>query len=215
MMEFIHESQRFLPLLLRGVGMTLEVSLGALVLSTLLGVVLAMLRINRHAAVHQPARWLISVTRGLPAMVQVYYVYFVLPDYGIALTAFAAAVIGLGVANAGFQAENFRAGIEAVDQGQAEAADALGMTWRVKMQRVILPQAIKVMLPTYGNSMVSVLKDSSLASTITVAELSLQGKLLAASSFENTTVFTLVALLYLCLCVPLMTLNRWLERRAS
>jgi polar amino acid transport system permease protein len=214
-MDFLEESRRFLPLLLRGVGLTLEVSLGALLLSTVLGILLAMMRISHRAWINQPAKGVVAVTRGLPAMVQVYYVYFVLPDYGIALTAFAAAVIGLGVASAGFQAENFRAGIEAVDRGQAEAADSLGMTWFVKMRRVILPQAIKVMLPTYGNSMVSVLKDSSLASTITVAELSLQGKLLAASSFENTTVFTLVALLYLCMCVPLMTFNRWLERRAS
>ncbi|WP_438391954.1 amino acid ABC transporter permease [Caballeronia sp. DA-9] len=214
-MEFIEESQRYLPMLLRGVELTLEVSLGALLLSTALGIVLAMMRISGSPWIYHPAKWTVAVTRGLPAMVQVYYVYFVLPDYGIALTAFAAAVIGLGVANAGFQAENFRAGIEAVDSGQAEAADSLGMKWHVKMQRVIVPQAIKVMLPTYGNSMVSVLKDSSLASTITVAELSLQGKLLAASTFENTTVFTLVALLYLCMCIPLMAFNRWLEHRTS
>ena len=81
------------------------------------------------------------------------------------------------------------------------------------MRRVILPQAIRVVLPSYGNSMVMLLKDSSLASTITVTELSLQGKLLAASTFDNTTIFTLVALLYLSMSVPLTLINNWLERR--
>ena len=130
-----------------------------------------------------------------------------------ALTALQAAIIGLGIAYSSYQAEDFRAGIEAVDHGQTEAAQSIGMSRGLMMRRVILPQAIKIILPSYGNTMIMMLKDSSLASTITVAELSLQGKLIASSTFKNTAVFTTVALLYLVMCLPLMGLSRWLEKR--
>jgi polar amino acid transport system permease protein len=193
--------------------LTLEVSFGSLVLSTVLGMVLAIMRISGVPWLNSLAKGIVSITRGLPAMVQVFYIYFVLPDYGIAMTAMTAAIIGLGIAHAGYQAENFRSGIEAIESGQSEAAESLGMNWWLKMRRVILPQAIKIMLPTYGNTLVGVLKDSSLASTITVAELTLQGKLLAASTFQNTIVYTIVALMYLGMCLPLMGFNGWLERR--
>lgn len=123
-----------------------------------------------------------------------------------------AAILGLGIAYAPYMAEVFRSGIEAIDHGQSEAALSIGMGWGLVMRRVILPQAIKVALPPYGSTMVMVLKDSSLASTITVAELSLQGKLLASSTFENTTIFTLVALLYLAMSLPLTAFNSWLEK---
>ncbi|HEY0202306.1 MAG TPA: amino acid ABC transporter permease, partial [Burkholderiaceae bacterium] len=112
-------------------------------------------------------------------------------------------------------AENFRAGIEAIDRGQIEAAHAMGMGWGLTMRRVILPQAVKLVLPPYGNTMLMMLKDSSQASTITVAELALQGKLIATSSFKSATVFTLVAMLYLLMCIPLILLVRYLEKRSN
>jgi polar amino acid transport system permease protein len=212
-MATLADIKEYLPTLWAGVWLTLEVSLGSLVLSTVMGLLLATFRISGIKALDKTAKGIIAITRGLPAMVQVFYIYFVLPDYGLALNAMVASIIGLGIAHAGYQAENFRAGIDAIDHGQAEAADSLGMGWFMKMRRVILPQAVKIMLPAYGNSTVGVLKDSSLASTITVGELSLQGKLLAASTFENTIVYTMVAVLYLGMCLPLMSLNGWLERR--
>ena len=123
-------------------------------------------------------------------------------------------MIGLGIAYSAYQAENFRAGIEAVDRGQIEAAHSIGMGWWMTMRRVILPQAVRIALPPYGNIMIMMLKDSSQASTITVAELALQGKLIASSTFKNTSVFTLVALMYLVLSLPLILLVRHLEARA-
>ena len=120
-----------------------------------------------------------------------------------------------GIAYSAYQAENFRAGIEAIDRGQIEAAMAMGMSWSMTMRRVVLPQAVKIVLPPYGNIMIMMLKDSSQASTITVAELALQGKLIAVSTFKNATVFSLVALMYLVMCVPLILLVRHLEKRSA
>ena len=213
MTHFFEQSREFLPILLRGLHLTLVVALGSLALSTVLGLLLVLMRISGIAPIISVARVTIIVIRGIPAIVMLFYIYFVMPDFHIALTSLQAAVIGLGIAHSAYQAENFRAGIEAIDRGQTEAALSIGMGWGLCMRRVILPQAIRVVLPSYGNSMVMLLKDSSLASTITVTELSLQGKLLAASTFDNTTIFTLVALLYLSMSVPLTLINGGLERR--
>jgi polar amino acid transport system permease protein len=131
---------------------------------------------------------------------------------GIALSAMQSAIIGLGIAYSAYQSENFRAGIEAIDHGQIEAAQSIGMGWWMIMRRVILPQAIRIVLPPYGNIMIMMLKDSSQASTITVAELAMQGKLIASATFKNTSVFTMVAILYLCMSLPLMYLVSRLEK---
>jgi polar amino acid transport system permease protein len=102
-----------------------------------------------------------------------------------------------------------------VDHGQVEAARAMGMSWGLMMRRVVLPQAVKIVLPPYGNIMIMLLKDSSQASTITVAELALQGKLIASSTFKNTSVFTMVALMYLTMSIPLILLVRHFEKKAN
>ncbi len=153
------------------------------------------------------------MSRGIPSIVVLFYMYFVLPDLGISLDAFQSGALGLGIAYSAYQSENFRAGIEAVDRGQVEAARAMGMGWGLMMRRVVLPQAVKIVLPPYGNIMIMMLKDSSQASTITVAELALQGKLIATSTFQNATVFSMVAVMYLVMCVPLILFVRHLEKR--
>ncbi|MGI4795133.1 MAG: amino acid ABC transporter permease [Janthinobacterium lividum] len=215
MSPFIEAAGHFLPTLLVGLRYTLLVSFGAFVLSTCLGVILVLMRVSGIPVLDWIARIIIVVVRGIPALVQLFYIYFVLPDYGVSLSAVQAAIIGLGIAYSPYQAETFRAGIESVDRGQFEAALSIGMGWGMMMRRVIFPQAVRITLPPYGGTMVMVLKDSSLASTITVAELSLQGKMLAASTFDNTTIFTLVAMIYLAMSLPLTALNGWLERRLA
>ena len=215
MEHFLTDSAEFLPILLKGVWLTILVSLGSLVLSTILGLFWAFLRVSGLWPLTLASRLVVNLIRGIPIIVQLFYIYFVLPDFGVALTALQAGIIGLGIAYSAYQAENFRAGIEAIDPGQIEAAHAIGMGWWLVMRRVILPQAVKIVLPSYGNIMIMMLKDSSQASTITVAELALEGKLIASSTFKNTTVFTLVALLYLCMSVPLILLVGHLERRAG
>jgi polar amino acid transport system permease protein len=146
-------------------------------------------------------------------LVQLFYIYFVLPDFGVQLSAFQAGVIGLGIAYSAYMSEVFRAGIEAIDVGQIEAAQSIGMNRRLIMSRVVLPQAFRIALPPYGNNLIMLLKDSSQTSAITVAELSLQSKLIAASTFKNMTVFTLGAFAYLVMSVPLIILVSRLEKR--
>jgi polar amino acid transport system permease protein len=168
---------------------------------------------SRFRALKIFSRGFITIIRGIPIIVQLFYIYFVMPDLGLNLTALQAGIIGLGLAYSAYQAENFRAGIEAIDKGQIEAAHSIGMTDGLIMRRVILPQAIRIVLPPFGNTMIMLLKDSSLVSTITVAELTRQGQLVASSTFDNMTVFTLVALMYLAMALPLTYLTRHLEVR--
>lgn len=213
MQPFLRDAAQFLPLLLQGLKFTILVTLGSLALSTVLGLVWALMRVSGIAWLALVAKLVVNTLRGIPILVQLFYIYFVLPELGISLTALQAAIIGLGIAYSAYQSENFRAGIEAIDHGQIEAAQSIGMGWLLMMRRVILPQAIKIVLPPYGNIMIMMLKDSSQASTITVAELTLQGSLLASSTFKNMTVYTLVALLYLSMSLPLIGFVGWLERR--
>ena len=215
MQSFLRDAAEFLPILLQGVGLTLLVTVGALVLSTLLGLVWAVMRVSGIGLLSGFSATLVNVIRGIPIIVQLFYLYFVMPDLGVSLTALQAAIIGLGVAYSAYQAENFRAGIQALDKSQIEAAQSIGMGWWLTMRRVILPQAVRIVLPPYGNIMIMMLKDSSQASTITVAELALQGKLIASASFKNTSVFTLVALMYLAMSIPLILLVRHFEKKAG
>ncbi len=213
MREFLADAQDYLPILLQGVQLTILITLASLVVSTLLGLVWAVMRVSGIAVLSGFSAVMINILRGIPIIVQLFYIYFVMPDFGLSLTAVQAAIIGLGIAYSAYQTENFRAGIEAVDRGQVEAALSIGMGWGMTMRRVILPQAIRIALPPYGNIMIMMLKDSSQASTITVAELALQGKLIASSTFKNTSVYTLVALMYLALSLPLILMVRHFEAK--
>ena len=163
----------FVPILMQGAVMTIIVTLGCLVISTVLGLVLALMKMSQYPALVRVVSVLINIVRGLPMIVLLFYIYFVLPDAGIQVSALEASIIGLGFGYSTYVAEIIRSGIESVDPGQFEAAHSIGMGRVKTMVRVILPQAIKVALPPYANTLVMMLKDSSLASTITVAELSL------------------------------------------
>ena len=215
MQAFWRDTVEFLPILMSGVALTIMVTIGSLLLSTVLGMVWALMRVSGIGVLTGFSGGLINVIRGIPIIVLLFYLYFVMPDLGVTLSALQAAILGLGIAYSAYQAENFRAGIEAIDKGQIEAAQTIGMGWWLTMRRVVLPQAVRIVLPPYGNIMIMMLKDSSQASTITVAELALQGKLIASSTFKNTSVFTLVALMYLTMSIPLILLVRHFEKKAN
>jgi polar amino acid transport system permease protein len=215
MQAFWRDTVEFFPILMSGVALTVIVTIGSLLLSTVLGLVWALMRVSGIGVLTGFSGGLINVIRGIPIIVLLFYLYFVMPEFGVTLSALQAAILGLGIAYSAYQAENFRAGIEAIDKGQIEAAQAIGMSWWQTMRRVVLPQAVRIVLPPYGNVMIMMLKDSSQASTITVAELALQGKLIASSTFKNTSVFTLVALMYLTMSIPLILLVRHFEKRAG
>ncbi|MER8834794.1 amino acid ABC transporter permease [Mesorhizobium sp. M0909] len=211
MTNFIAHATEYLPLLLQGVWLTVMITFLALCLATALGLVWALFRTSGIGCLAVPTRLLVDFVRGIPLLVVLFYIYFVAPDIGINLTALQAGTIGLGLAHSCYLGETFRAGIEAVDKGQVEAAKSIGMKRPLMMRRVVLPQAVKIILPPYANNMIMLLKDSSLVSVISVQELTMQGKMLASSTFDNMTVFTLVALLYLCLTVPLNLFMRRVE----
>ena len=215
MQKFFSDAVEFFPILLQGVWLTIVVTIGSLALSTVLGLFWALMRVSGIGMLVGLSAGLINVIRGIPIIVLLFYLYFVMPDFGVALTALQASILGLGIAYSAYQSENFRAGIEAIDKGQIEAAQTIGMGWWLTMRRVVLPQAVRIVLPPYGNIMIMMLKDSSQASTITVAELALQGKLIASSTFKNTSVFTLVALMYLTMSIPLILLVRHFENKAN
>lgn len=210
---FIEKSIEFLPLLLQGLKLTILVTLGTIVCSTVLGLVWALMRISNIWILKWFSIIAINIIRGIPVIVMLFFVYFVLPDLGISLDSLQAGIIGLSITYSAYHAENFRAGIEAIDRGQVEAAQSMGMGWGLMMRRVLLPQAVRIVLPSYGNMLISTLKDSSQTSTITVAELALKGKLIASATFQSGIVFALVAGIYLLMSIPLTLLVAHLEKR--
>ncbi|MBZ9965893.1 amino acid ABC transporter permease [Mesorhizobium sp. BR1-1-2] len=215
MIDFVTRSAEYLPFLARGLTTTMLVTTLALCLATGLGLIWALLRTSNVRWLSLPARTVVEFVRGIPLLVTLFYIYFVAPEIGIELTAFQAGVIGLALTHSCYLGETFRSGIEAVDHGQVEAAKSIGMRRPMMMRRVVLPQALRITLPPYANNIVVLLKDSSLVSVISVADLTMQGKMLAYSTFDNMTVFTLVALLYLSLTVPLNFMMGRLEKSVS
>ena len=212
---FFQNALDFLPILLSGAVVTVQVTIASFLLSSLIGLAFALMMVSKVRAIALFGITGVNIIRGLPIIVQLFYIYFVLPEFGVQLSALQAGIIGLGIAYSAYQAENFRAGIQAIQQGQIEAAESIGMRGPMIMRRVILPQAFRIALPPYGNTLVMMLKDSSLVSTITVAEMTRAGQLIASSTFENMTVYTLVALLYLALSLPLSYALRRLEARIA
>ena len=208
-----HDIPEYLPFLLQGAVITIELSIGALLISVPLGLLWALCRLSGSALLSRLVAWTINIVRGMPMIVLLFYIYFVIPDLGISLDSFQAAVVGLAFAYSTYLAEIFRAGIEAVDRGQMEAARSIGMGRTKAMRRVVLPQAFRIALPPFANMLVMMVKDSAIASTIAVTEMTRQGQLLASTSFDNTTVYTLVASLYLVMTLPLMQFTKWLENR--
>ncbi|MCT8268863.1 MULTISPECIES: amino acid ABC transporter permease [Afifella] len=211
MSDFFVSAQTYLPILLKGMWLTISVTLLSLALATALGLVWALFRTSGLRWLSISTRIVVEFVRGIPILVVLFYIYFVMPEFGLDLTAFQAGVAGLALTYSCYIGETFRAGIEAVDRGQVEAAKSIGMKTPLMMRRVVLPQAFRIVVPPYANNMVMLLKDSSQVSVISVAELTMQGKMLASSTFDNMTVFTLVALLYLCLTVPLNFAMRYVE----
>jgi polar amino acid transport system permease protein len=211
--SFLADAREFLPFLLHGIGVTIEITLCALAVSIVLGFGWALMVLSRFRVLRGVSHAVVNTIRGIPIIVQLFYMYFVVPEIGIQLDAFSAGVLGLGLAYSVYQAENFRAGFLSVDPSLIETAQSLGMSDSVILRRVTFPLAVRVILPPFGNTAIMLLKDSSIASTITVSELTRAGQLIAVSTFKNMSVYTLVALLYLLMSLPLSILTKRLERR--
>lgn len=202
-----------LPLLLRGALVTLELTALTLLIGVPAGLFVALLRLCGFAPVRALATIYVELVRGTPLLIQIYVIYFVLPDIGISLPSFVAGVAALSLNAAAYISEIFRAGIESIDSGQMEAARALGMDYKGAMRHVILPQTLRRVLPPLTNESVALLKDSSLVSVVALSELMRNGKEIVTNTGSPTTIYLAVAALYLVMTLPLTFLVRRLEAK--
>ena len=203
----------WLPPLLTAAGNTLRMTAFAFALAFVAGLPLALAKMSAIAPLRWFATGYIEAMRGIPALAILFLIYFGLVDFGIVIDAFPAAVIGFGLNGAAYMAEIFRAGITAIHGGQMEAALTVGMTPLGAMRWVVLPQALRVVLPPLANFGIALLKDTSVASIISAPELMLRARDLASSSFLPMEVFLLAAALYLAMSLPIAFLTRRLEAR--
>lgn len=198
--------------LLGGLLITVELTLVVITLSLIFALFVALAGMSRIT----PLRWLvksyIEVMRGTPLLLQLIYVYYVLPEAGIRLNAFTAGVLALTLNYSAYISEVYRGGILAISRGQRDAAAALGMTNALAMRRIILPQAIRIVLPTLGNYFIGLFKDTALCSAVSIQELVFTAQVHAALSFQYFTLYTIVALMYFAVSFPAARLVNYLER---
>lgn len=202
-----------LPTLGSALIVTIQATLLGMLVAVTLGLVLAMLRRSRLRVVSLPVAFVIEFVRSTPLLVQMYFLFYVLPLTGLRMSPLATGIIALGLHYATYCAEVYRAGIEAVPKGQWEAATALNLSrWRTAVD-VVLPQAIPPVVPALGNYLVAMFKDTPLLSAITVVELLQQSKMIGSATFRYTEPLTLVGLLFLALSMVAAWGVRGLEAR--
>ena len=201
--------------LLQGLGNTVLLTLIVIVLAGLLAIPLALVRTSRLWVVRLPFETFVEVIRGTPLILQLFYVYYVLPSAGLQLEPFTAAVVALTMNYTAYLSEVYRGGIKAVPEGQRNAAAALGMTPIKAFRRVVLPQAFKIVTPTLGNYFIALFKDTALASVVTVNELLYTGNLVSSSTYQYFTVYTVTGILYFIAGFPASLLVRYLEKRSQ
>ena len=205
----------FLPVLLEGALVAVKVAFGALMLALAGGLALALLLITPLRPLRILARAYVELMRGTPALTQLFIIYFGLSDIGLSLSPLAAAIIGLGANGAAYLAEVFRAGIGAIQRGQTEAALSLGLPPTDVMRFVVLPQAVRIMLPPLCNYAVQLLKDTTLASSVAAPEIMFRARNLVMETYLSMQVYILVACIYLALSIPLSHIAARLQLRAQ
>lgn len=201
-----------MDILLKGVLLTLEISAIALIISIAIGVVAGLLRVSKSKTLAFMATCYVEFVRGVPLLVLLIWIYFGLGRF-FRLGAYWAAIIGLAVFSGAFVAEIVRAGIQAVPKGQMEAARSSGMGYYQAMRLIILPQAFRKVLPPMASQFIILIKDSSLVSTISAADLTLNAKNLVAYNFRSFEIWTAVALLYFAMTFTLSMIIRHFERK--
>ncbi|HEY4414676.1 MAG TPA: ABC transporter substrate-binding protein/permease [Verrucomicrobiae bacterium] len=205
--------QKYLPVLLKGAIVTVELSVLGMVVAVLTGLVLVLTRLYTFP----PLSWLaiayIEIIRGTPLLIQLFLIYYGLPQIGIKLNAFFAGVLGLGLNYAAYEAENYRAGIQAVPRAQIEAAQALGMNRWQTLRHIVLPQAFRIVIPPVTNDFIAMFKDSSIVSVITMVELTKVYGMLAMTTYDYIGLGLMTAGIYFALSYPTSLFAGWLERR--
>jgi polar amino acid transport system permease protein len=208
--QFVWE---ILPNLFRGFLITIEATLLGSVVAAVIGLVFAILRRSENRLVSRPVGFVVEFIRGTPLLVQLYFLFYILPDFGVLLSPLVAGVIGLGLHYGTYTSEVYRAGINNVPRGQWEAAKAANLnpsqTWRY----VILPQAIPPMIPALANYLIAMFKETPLLSAITVLELMNEARSVANYTYRYVEPMTMVGVFFLAVSIPSVVALRWLERR--
>jgi polar amino acid transport system substrate-binding protein len=201
----------FLPLLGKGAVMTLEISVFSMLLAMVVGLFAALARLYAPRLFAWGAVAFIEIFRGTPLLIQLYLIFYGLPHIGMRLNPFMAAVIGLGLNYGAAEAENYRAGIQSIPRAQTDAAHALGLSWWQSLRHIVLPQAIRVVIPPVTNDFIALLKDSSLVSVITMVELTATYGQLASTYFDYLGIGLLTATVYFLIGLPFVRLSRYFE----
>ena len=215
-----------IPELLEKLPITMELALLSMLLGLLLGLLMAIIKMRKIKVLTQITNLLISLLRGTPVIVQLYVAFFGIPmffqainqkfgtDLAVAkIPGFAYAMVALGLNQAGFMTEIIRSALQSVDDGQIEAAHALGMTYPQALRRIILPEAIEVALPTLGNSLISIIKGTSLAFTCAVVEITAQGQIIAGKTYRYFEVYVSLAIIYWVITLIIEQLIRIIENK--
>ncbi|APG87704.1 ectoine/hydroxyectoine ABC transporter permease subunit EhuD [Sinorhizobium americanum] len=208
--EFVRQ---IMPTLIEGLQITILATILGAAVAAVVGLVFAILRMVAPAPIARTTSFAVEFIRGTPLLVQLYFIFYVLPDIGIRLPALLAGVIGLGIHYGTYAAEVYRAGIENVARGQWEAAKATNLTARQTWVHVILPQAIPPMIPALANYLIAMFKETPLLSAITVLELMNQAKSIANSNYRYIEPMTLVGVFFLIMSLISVFFLRWLEER--
>lgn len=199
----------------RSAWVTLELSFFGVLFGTLLGVIMALMRLSRIWPIKFVASAYIELIRGTPMLVQILIIHYGLTVVGVNLPAFMSGVVALTMNSSAYMAEVFRAGIQAIDKGQTEASRSLGMTNGMTLRYIILPQAFRNMLPAIGNEFIIIIKDSSLVSMIGIAEIIYTARTIQGVTFQPLAPLLVAAGLYFIITFTLANLLSWLERRLS
>ena len=205
-----------LPLLLSGALITIEITALAVGIGFYIGLCVGVARLSSIRLLKYMAIVYADTIRGTPLLIQIFLIYFALPMLiGRQIDPFAAAVVACSINSGAYVSEIFRAGIQAIDKGQMEAARSLGLSWWQAMRFVVLPQAFSKILPPLGNEFIAMLKDTSLVSVIGFEELTRRGQLIIAKTYGSFEIWSTVALIYLVMTVSISQLVAFLEKRNS
>lgn len=204
-----------IPPLLRGALFTIQITVLSAILAFVLSFLFGLGRISKYFIVRTLSSIYIEFFRGTSLLVQLFWLYFALPLLGVTLSPMLAGVLAIGMGFGAYGAEVVRGSIQHIPKEQTEAAIALNMTGFQRMRLVILPQAFLIMLPTFGNLLIELLKATSLVSLITLTDLTYEGVLLNTSTLKTTMIFSLVLVIYFIIAQPLAMGVRWFERKTS
>jgi polar amino acid transport system permease protein len=210
--EFLKE---WAPFILAGIPITIGVSVASIVFATIFALLGALGRLSKRAPIYAAATLYVSLVRGTPLIVQIFFIYSALPEFGIVLPAFVAGVFALSFNYGAYMTEIFRAGIQAIPRGQLEAAGALGMTDGQTMRRVVLPQAIRIVIPAIGNEFIAMIKDSALVSFVALQELFWRARTVGSANFQSFSTLLLAALVYWMLTIVFSLVQERLEKRMA